>query len=314
MRSRAISACARSASGRTTRVSPDCCSTTSRISWSARSIRVSGPTASTPPRPMKLSSTTSKSPRNSASTWPASTSRSSRRAGITGATSSACSSGRTCPPATEASAARIPTSSARPQSAKQYELELKHMIDCLRNHPSIVMWVVFNEGWGQFDTVRITEWTKKYDPSRLVNCASGWTDRGVGDVHDIHVYPGPGSPQAGVEARGGAWRVRRPGSEGRWPHLGAENVGLSRRQQQGGSHAQVRETAGGRVQAQGQAGPECRRLHANHRRGDGGQRPADLRSRRHQGRSGARRRRQQGRSLACAAVGRSSCRPRRTRG
>ncbi|MGH7221908.1 MAG: glycoside hydrolase family 2 protein, partial [Gemmataceae bacterium] len=82
-----------------------------------------------------------------------------------------------------------------PESAKQYELELKHMIDGLRNHPSIVMWVVFNEGWGQFDTARITAWTKKYDPSRLVNCASGWTDRGVGDVHDIHVYPGPGSPK-----------------------------------------------------------------------------------------------------------------------
>ncbi len=82
-----------------------------------------------------------------------------------------------------------------PESAKQYELELQHMIDGLRNHPSIILWVVFNEGWGQFDTVRITEWTKKYDPSRLVDCASGWTDRKVGDVHDIHVYPGPGSPK-----------------------------------------------------------------------------------------------------------------------
>lgn len=82
-----------------------------------------------------------------------------------------------------------------PESAKIYEEELKHMIDCLRNHPSIVLWVVFNEGWGQFDTARITAWTKKYDPSRLVDCASGWTDRGVGDVHDIHVYPGPGSPK-----------------------------------------------------------------------------------------------------------------------
>ncbi len=82
-----------------------------------------------------------------------------------------------------------------PESAKIYELELKHMIDGLRNHPSIIMWVVFNEGWGQFDTPRITAWTKQYDPSRLVNCASGWTDRGVGDVHDMHLYPGPGSPQ-----------------------------------------------------------------------------------------------------------------------
>ncbi len=80
-------------------------------------------------------------------------------------------------------------------SAKQYERELKRMIDNLHNHPCIVMWVPFNEGWGQFDTVRITEWVKNYDPTRLVDCASGWNDYPCGDVHDIHVYPGPGSPQ-----------------------------------------------------------------------------------------------------------------------
>jgi beta-galactosidase/beta-glucuronidase len=80
-----------------------------------------------------------------------------------------------------------------PESAKQYDLELKQMIDGRRNHPSIIMWVVFNEGWGQFDTPRVTNGVKEYDPSRLVNCASGWTDRAVGDVHDIHVYPGPGA-------------------------------------------------------------------------------------------------------------------------
>lgn len=90
---------------------------------------------------------------------------------------------------------RDPDLKRTPQSAKQYELELKHMIDGLRNHPSIVLWVVFNEGWGQFDTARITKWTKKYDPSRLVDCASGWADRGIGDVHDMHRYPGPGSPK-----------------------------------------------------------------------------------------------------------------------
>jgi hypothetical protein len=83
-----------------------------------------------------------------------------------------------------------------PESAKQYEAELKAMIDGLYNHPCIVMWVVFNEGWGQFDTARITKWTKDYDPTRLVNCASGWNDHaGVGDVHDMHKYPSPGSPK-----------------------------------------------------------------------------------------------------------------------
>ena len=83
----------------------------------------------------------------------------------------------------------------RPQSAQQFELELKRMIDGRFNHPCIIMWVVFNEGWGQFDTVRLTNWTKDYDPTRLANCASGWNDMEVGDVHDIHVYPGPGAPE-----------------------------------------------------------------------------------------------------------------------
>src|SRR5262249_24866080 len=82
-----------------------------------------------------------------------------------------------------------------PESAKQFELELQRMIGSRYNHPCIIMWVVFNEGWGQYDTVRLTNWTKKHDPSRLVNCASGWNDMSVGDVHDIHVYPGPGSPK-----------------------------------------------------------------------------------------------------------------------
>jgi hypothetical protein len=83
-----------------------------------------------------------------------------------------------------------------PESAKIYETELKAMIDALQNHPSIVMWVVFNEGWGQFDTVRIAGWTKQYDPTRLVNPASGWNDFPGGDVIDMHKYPSPGAPAA----------------------------------------------------------------------------------------------------------------------
>ncbi len=81
-----------------------------------------------------------------------------------------------------------------PESAEQFELELKRVIDTLRNHPSIIMWVPFNEGWGQYDTARIVDLVKEHDPTRLVNQASGWADRGVGDVLDIHRYPGPASP------------------------------------------------------------------------------------------------------------------------
>ncbi|TKG93475.1 beta-galactosidase [Puteibacter caeruleilacunae] len=81
------------------------------------------------------------------------------------------------------------------ESAEQFEYELKQMIDKHYNHPSIVMWIPFNEGWGQYDTRRIVSWIKEYDPSRLVNNASGWTDRKVGDIHDIHNYPHPASPE-----------------------------------------------------------------------------------------------------------------------
>jgi hypothetical protein len=79
-------------------------------------------------------------------------------------------------------------------AARQFERELRRMIDGRRNHPSVIMWVVFNEGWGQHDTKGLTRWVRQYDPTRLVNSASGWTDRGTGDVHDVHAYPGPASP------------------------------------------------------------------------------------------------------------------------
>lgn len=78
------------------------------------------------------------------------------------------------------------------ENAAQFKTEYKAMIDAFYNHPSIVMWVPFNEGWGQFQTEEIVEWTRDYDPTRLVNNASGWHDRNVGHVHDIHRYPGPG--------------------------------------------------------------------------------------------------------------------------
>jgi hypothetical protein len=78
---------------------------------------------------------------------------------------------------------------------RQFEAELKAMIDQHRNHPSIIMWVVFNEGWGQHDTPRLTKWVKDLDPSRLVSNASGWDDRQCGDIVDMHNYPGPGSPR-----------------------------------------------------------------------------------------------------------------------
>lgn len=77
------------------------------------------------------------------------------------------------------------------EATEQFELELKRMIETKFNHPSIIMWVPFNEGWGQFETARITNLIEEYDNTRLVNSASGWTDRGTGDINDIHRYPDP---------------------------------------------------------------------------------------------------------------------------
>ncbi len=82
-----------------------------------------------------------------------------------------------------------------PESEAQFMDELDRMILTLYSHPSIVMWVPFNEGWGQFKTAEVVQRIKTLDPTRLVNNASGWSDRGLGDVHDVHAYPGPTAPE-----------------------------------------------------------------------------------------------------------------------
>ena len=79
-------------------------------------------------------------------------------------------------------------------SRKDWEEEMDDYVSEYYNHPSIVMWVVFNEGWGQYDTPRIVNKVRSLDASRLVSNASGWYDAGYGDVIDKHFYPGPDAP------------------------------------------------------------------------------------------------------------------------
>lgn len=76
-------------------------------------------------------------------------------------------------------------------SVANYYQEWKEIMDLCISYPSIVVWVPFNEAWGQFDTEKVAEWTKNYDPSRLVNPASGGNHRACGDILDLHNYPGP---------------------------------------------------------------------------------------------------------------------------
>ncbi len=84
-----------------------------------------------------------------------------------------------------------PESRRSAESEANYRREWKEIIDALYNYPSIAVWVPFNESWGQFKTPEIVAWTKDYDPSRLVNPASGGNFYACGDILDLHNYPGP---------------------------------------------------------------------------------------------------------------------------
>lgn len=85
-----------------------------------------------------------------------------------------------------------------PESEGYYRKEWNAIMNALYNHPSIVVWTPFNEAWGQFKTVEITNWTKQKDPSRLVNSASGGNFYPVGDIEDLHNYPDPAMPRPDV--------------------------------------------------------------------------------------------------------------------
>jgi hypothetical protein len=87
-----------------------------------------------------------------------------------------------------------------PAAKANFEKELSAMVDQLRSVTSIVGWVPFNEGWGEYDTARIANAVKAEDPTRMVNASSGVNccksrgDSRAGDVYDDHTYVGPGRP------------------------------------------------------------------------------------------------------------------------
>lgn len=71
---------------------------------------------------------------------------------------------------------------------RQWEKECLETVEYLKFFPSIGIWVPFNEGWGQFDTIRITNLIKGADPSRMIDSASGWFDQNCGDFISVHNY------------------------------------------------------------------------------------------------------------------------------
>lgn len=120
-------------------------------------------------------------------------------------------------------AGKNPSTAAR----AEYEREMKQIIDEHISSPSVVMWVTFNEGWGQYDMARIADQAKAWDPTRLVNSMSGLNlgaDGGTGDIMDEHGYPSPALPPApdgrravltgeygglGLAVPGHAWSVQQ---------------------------------------------------------------------------------------------------------
>ena len=70
----------------------------------------------------------------------------------------------------------------------EYYVDAERMINTLYNSVSICLWVPFNEGWGQFDSVKAAEFFREKDPTRIIDHASGWHDQGAGDVNSFHIY------------------------------------------------------------------------------------------------------------------------------
>lgn len=94
--------------------------------------------------------------------------------------------------------------------------EMKETIRLLGNHPSIVAWVIFNEGWGQFQTEDMTRIVRRLDPNRLIDQASGWFDQGGGDFSSLHNYffklfIRPERERASVLSEFGGYSYREPG-------------------------------------------------------------------------------------------------------
>ncbi|MCI8549400.1 MAG: glycoside hydrolase family 2 [Lachnospiraceae bacterium] len=86
------------------------------------------------------------------------------------------------------------------EGRRQFLRELRDMVKTLYNHPSIVCWVPFNEGWGQFDGTAVTEYLRSLDGTRLIDQASGWFDQGGGDIESIHSYFFPYTFRKGIRA------------------------------------------------------------------------------------------------------------------
>ena len=76
-----------------------------------------------------------------------------------------------------------------------FEESMLETIELLHNHPSIVVYTIFNEGWGQFESDRMYALAKKADPTRLYDATSGWFAQKDNDFDSVHIYFGPRKPR-----------------------------------------------------------------------------------------------------------------------
>jgi hypothetical protein len=103
-----------------------------------------------------------------------------------------------------------------PEAGDQYLTEVRHLIEQRWNHPAIISWDMFNEGWGQHDTVKISAWAKQLDPTRLIDEASGFPWHNSGDIRDCHGgTPAKSDHQISIDTENGSVGLRSPGHD--WP-------------------------------------------------------------------------------------------------
>jgi len=102
------------------------------------------------------------------------------------------------------------------ENRNQFKLEYRRMLEALYNAVSIAIWCPFNEGWGQFNAKELAGWTREFDPTRLVDHASGWFDQGGGNFKSEHIYfkplpkPDPDASRAWVLSEFGGYSLNLP--------------------------------------------------------------------------------------------------------
>lgn len=80
------------------------------------------------------------------------------------------------------------TSRENEKGRQEWKKECLETVRQLYNCTSVCTWVLFNEGWGQFDSEENTAMVREIDNTRIIDAHSGWFDQGAGDLKSEHIY------------------------------------------------------------------------------------------------------------------------------